>query len=260
MCKVIAIANQKGGVGKTSLTANLGVGLASQGKKVLLVDADPQGSLTKSLGYQTRDDIIRGTLASVLDSIINNRDILDCLLHHKENITLLPSDKDLEDIETQLVITLHREFRLKKYIDSVRADYDYILIDCMPSLGLVTINALVAADSVIVPLQAQFLSLKGLEQLIETINSLRDEGLNPYLTIDGLLLTMVNLRTVHTRQIIDKLISYYGQYLHIFQTYIPHSIRAAETSANGTSIFLYDPKGKVAKAYRDLTKEVLAYA
>ena len=263
MCKVIAIANQKGGVGKTSLAANLGIGLTNRGKKVLLIDGDPQGSLTKSLGYQTYEDTKNGTLATVFDSIINDRSDFDpdtCLLHHRENITLLPSDKHLEAIETQLVVTLHREFRLKKYIDIIRDEYDYILIDCMPSLGLVTINALVAADSVIVPLQPQFLSLKGLEQLIETINMLRDEGLNPFLTIDGLLLTMVNLRTVHTKQIIKKVMEYYGPYLNIFDTYIPHSIRASETAANGTSIFLYDPKGKVAKAYSALTEEVLSYA
>lgn len=261
MSKVIAIANQKGGVGKTSLTANLGVGLARKGKKVLLIDADSQGSLTKSLGYQTLEDLKSGTLTTILEKILKKEDFSLCkaLLHHDEGVSLLPSDKTLSDLEEKLIPAIHREFKLKRYIDSVRDMYDYVLIDCMPSLGMVTVNALVAADSVIVPLQAHFLSMKGLEQLIYTILELRDEGMNPYLSIDGLLLTMVNNRTRYSKDIIDMIINHYGSSVNIFHTYIPESIRAAETSAAGVSIFVHDPHGKVAKAYESLTEEVLNY-
>ena len=170
MCRVIAISNQKGGVGKTTTTVNLGIGLARQGKRVLLIDADPQGSLTASLGYVEPDEI-GTTLATIMMAIINEKEfeITDGILHHKENVDLLPANIELSALEVTMGNVMSRELIMKEYIESVRTKYDYILIDCMPSLGLMTINALVAADSVLIPVQAAYLPVKGLQQLIHTI-------------------------------------------------------------------------------------------
>lgn len=170
MCRVIAISNQKGGVGKTTTTVNLGIGLARQGKKVLLIDADPQGSLTASLGYVEPDEI-GTTLATIMMAIINEKEfeITDGILHHKENVDLLPANIELSALEVTMGNVMSRELIMKEYIEAVRTNYDYILIDCMPSLGLMTINALVAADSVLIPVQAAYLPVKGLQQLIHTI-------------------------------------------------------------------------------------------
>ncbi len=170
MCRVIAISNQKGGVGKTTTTVNLGIGLARQGKKVLLIDADPQGSLTASLGYVEPDEI-GTTLATIMMAIINEKEfeITDGILHHKENVDLLPANIELSALEVTMGNVMSRELIMKEYIEAVRTEYDYILIDCMPSLGLMTINALVAADSVLIPVQAAYLPVKGLQQLIHTI-------------------------------------------------------------------------------------------
>ena len=170
MCRVIAISNQKGGVGKTTTTVNLGIGLARQGKKVLLIDADPQGSLTASLGYVEPDEI-GTTLATIMMAIINEKEfeITDGILHHKENVDLLPANIELSALEVTMGNVMSRELIMKEYIEAVRTKYDYILIDCMPSLGLMTINALVAADSVLIPVQAAYLPVKGLQQLIHTI-------------------------------------------------------------------------------------------
>lgn len=165
MCRVIAISNQKGGVGKTTTTVNLGIGLARQGKKVLLIDADPQGSLTASLGYVEPDEI-GTTLATIMMAIINEKEfeITDGILHHKENVDLLPANIELSALEVTMGNVMSRELIMKEYIEAARTEYDYILIDCMPSLGLMTINALVAADSVLIPVQAAYLPVKGLQQ------------------------------------------------------------------------------------------------
>ncbi len=256
-CRVIAVTNQKGGVGKTTTAVNLGIGLARAGYKVLLIDADPQGSLTASLGYSEPDDL-GTTLTTIIMKIINDEEInpKEGILHHSENVDLVPANIELSGIEVSLVNVMSRETLLKQYIEVVRTEYDYILIDCMPSLGLLTVNALVSADSVLIPVQAAYLPVKGLLQLVQTISKVRRQ-LNRRLRVEGILLTMVDFRTNYARNISRLVRETYGNDIPIFQTAIPVSVRAAETSAAGISIYLHDPHGKVAAAYEDLTKEVI---
>ena len=256
-CKVIAITNQKGGVGKTTTTVNLGVGLSLfHDKKVLLIDADPQSSLTVALGNRNPDEF-ELTLSTVMDAVIDDRELDENtgILHHKEGVDLLPSNIELSGMETGLFNIMSREYVLKSYVDTVRRNYDYILIDCMPSLGMMTINALAAADSVIIPSQPSFLSTKGLNLLLHSISKVK-RSINPNLRIDGILLTMVDSRTNHARDIIESLRQTVGQKINVFDTEIPHSVRAAECSLTGESIFTHDKNGKVAAAYEMLAKEV----
>ena len=255
MCRVIAIANQKGGVGKTTTTSNLGIGLAKQGKKVLLIDADAQGSLTASLGY-TEPDAIEFTLASVMGSLIKDEEVepMEGILHHEEGIDLMPGNIELSGLEVSLVNVMSRERIMQEYISMVQDYYDYILIDCMPSLGMITINAFACADSILIPVQAAYLPVKGLQQLIKTIGKVKRQ-INPKLEIEGILLTMVDSRTNYARDISAMLKEAYGSRVKIFTNIIPISVRAAEISAEGVSIYKHDPKGKVASAYNFLTEE-----
>ena len=257
MSKVISVVNQKCGVGKTTTTVKLGIGLARAGKKVLLIDADPQGSMTVSLGYAEPDDI-EITLASIMGAMINEEEIKEeiGILHHDEGIDFLPGNIELSGLEVSLVNVMSRETLLRGYIEMLRSKYDYILIDCMSSLGMVTINALAASDSVVIPVQAAYLPVKGLQQLIRTIFKVKRQ-LNRRLEIEGILLTMVDMRTNHAKDIAVKVREAYGANVKIFESVIPLSVRAAETSAEGKSIFLYEPNGKVSKAYQDITREVL---
>ena len=257
MCKVIAVSNQKGGVGKTVSCVNLGIGLAQEGKKVLLIDADPQGSLTISLGYEEPDEM-EYSLATLMLNIVNDEklNMEKTILHHKEGVDLIPANIELSAIEVSLVNAMSRELIMKEYIEAVRTKYDYILIDCMPSLGLMTINALVAADSVLIPVQAAYLPVKGLQQLIHTIAMVK-KRLNRQLVFEGILLTMVDFRTNYAKDVAGKVREAYGEKIEIFDTVIPMSVKAAETSAEGVSIFSHCLNGKVAKAYETIAKEVL---
>ena len=258
MCKVIVIGNQKGGVGKTTTTSNLGIGLAKKGKKVLLIDADAQGSLTASLGFQEPDKL-DVSLATIMANIINEEDMEPDygILKHDEGVDLMPGNIELSGLEVSLVNVMSRELVLRTYIEQQKERYDYILIDCMPSLGMITINAFACADSILIPVQAAYLPVKGLQQLIKTIGKVKRQ-INPKLEIEGILLTMVDSRTNYARDISAMLKEVYGSRVKIFTNNIPISVRAAEISAEGVSIYKHDPKGKVASAYNSLTEEVLA--
>ena len=257
MCGVICVSNQKGGVGKTATCVNLGIGLARAGKKVLLIEADAQGSMAASLGIQEPDEL-DVTLANIMEKIINDETLEpgEGVLRHEEGVDFIPANIELAGLETSLVNVMSREMILRQFVSSIRDRYEFIIIDTMPSLGMITINALVAADSVLIPVEAAYLPVKGLQQLIKTIGRVRRK-LNPALTIMGILITKVDRRTNFARDISEQIREVYGNRIHIFENCIPLSVKAAETTAEGKSIYLHDPKGIVAQGYLRLTREVL---
>ncbi|MDO5002784.1 MAG: AAA family ATPase [bacterium] len=256
-CEVIAIANQKGGVGKTTTTLSLGVALAKLGKKVLVIDADPQGDLTTCMGWYDQDKL-DNTISSLMEQSIYDKPINndDYILHHKENIDLLPSNIELSATEMNLVSSKDREKILKNCIEPLKDKYDYILIDCMPSLGMITINALACSDKIIIPVQSHYLSVKGMSQLLRTVSRVQRK-INPNLKIGGILLTLVDARTKLSREMKMQLQEVYGNVVKIYDTQIPKAIKVAEATSVGESIFSYDKSGRVTEAYSYFAKEVV---
>ena len=258
-CKVVAVANQKGGVGKTTTAVNLGVALGHMGMKVLLIDADSQSSLSRCCRIDN-PDMLDITLSELMANEMTGEDkdysLIREAIKHFEGIDLIPSNISLSGTETALFNCMSRESVLKRTIEPLRQSYDVILIDCMPSLGMMTINALVAADSVIIPCEPSFLSVKGLDLLLHSIAKVKRQ-INPELKIDGVLMTMVDSRTINGREITGALREAMGISINIFNTEIPRSVRATECPNMGESIFVHDPGGKVAEAYAQLSMEVI---
>lgn len=255
-CEVIAIANQKGGVGKTTTTFNLGAALASQDKKVLLIDADPQSNLTTYMGWE--DEEINVSINDVILNTLNGNETNfdECIKHYNDNLDLIPSDIQLANTDTILVGAMSREYTLRNSIKNIKDNYDYILIDTQPSLGMLPINALACADKVIIPVQPQFFAAKGMTQLLSTIMKIRQQ-INPNLKLDGIVITLSDTRTNLTKDICNQLKENYGNVIKIYDTQIPRTIKVAESTAHGKSILSYDKSNKVAEAYSSLAKEVL---
>lgn len=256
-CKVIAITNQKGGVGKTTTTFNLGVALAKQGKRVLVVDVDPQSNLTTYAGWYDENEL-KYTLTDLMEQSMNDDEIKikESILHHKENVDLIPSNLSLSALENSLTYAMSREYTLRNCLSSIKDDYDYILLDCQPSLGMLTINALASANSVIIPVQSEYFALRGMTDLFKIINKVRRQ-INPTLRIEGALLTLVDSRANLPKEIATQLKDNYGSILNLFNTQIPRAVKTAESTSSGGSVFTYDKSGTVANAYSSFAKEVL---
>ncbi len=249
MGKVISVANQKGGVGKTTTTVNLSTMLAKKGKRVLLIDTDPQGNATSGLGITKELEL------SVYDVLVGDTEMIETLQESNiKNLTVCPSNISLAGAEVELVSMMSREQRLKTKLDEIKDNYDYILIDCPPSLGLVTLNAFTASDSVLIPVQCEYFALEGLGQLLNTVNLVK-KHLNKNLEIEGALLTMYDARTNLSNQVVKEVKKYFEN--KVYKTVIPRNVRLSEAPSYGMPISLYDPKSKGAKAYEKFTKEII---
>jgi len=252
LSKVIAVANQKGGVGKTTTSINVSACLASRGKKVLIIDIDPQGNTTSGIGINKRT-----IQKSIYDVLINEELIQDVIIKTDyENLYICPSNIQLAGAEIELVAVMSREFRLKNSLEPIRNEYDYIIIDCPPSLGLLTINAFSCADSILVPIQCEYYALEGLSQLTNTIKQVK-KALNPKLDIEGVLLTMFDARTNLSIQVVSEVKKYFPQ--KVYKTIIPRNVRLSEAPSYGQPIIVYDPKSKGAECYLDLADEIIEY-
>lgn len=256
-CKVIAVTNQKGGVGKTTTTENVAIGLARNGCNVLIVDFDPQGDLTSCLGWKNNDSL-EHSVSSMLDDYINDNDINyeSLILHHEEHVDLIPANIELADFEMRLVSVINREQTLSNCIDPLRNQYDYIFIDCPPSLGMLTVNALSAADEVLIPVQTQYLPAKGMTKLLQTVGKVQRK-INSNLKITGIVMTLADLNTNLTKSTIETIRESFGKNIRVFETIIPKATKASEASISGKSIYAYAKDSKVALAYSNLTKELI---
>lgn len=256
--KVIAIVNQKGGIGKTTTALNLGYALSEMGKKVLLIDFDPQSSLTVCFGYDNTDNI-QTTIYNLMALSIEEKSLLkmEDYIINIDKLDLIPCNLELSAIEVALVNAMSRELVLKAIVDEIKAAYDYVIIDCSPSLGMLTINALAACDSVLIPVTPQYLSAKGLELLLRNIVRVK-KRINPKIEVDGILLTMYTERIKLSKEVLAIIQEAYGEHIHIFKSRIPVSVKVGEANMKSKSTIEYDPKNKVSNAYVEFTKEVLA--
>ncbi|MGE6755022.1 ParA family protein [Rossellomorea sp. NPDC071047] len=251
MGRIVAVTNQKGGVGKTTTSVNLGACLAYIGKKVLLVDIDPQGNATSGAGVEKGD-----VQQCIYDVLVDDVDVRETIKQSKvENLSIVPATISLAGAEIELVPTISREVRLKKALEKVKAEFDYIIIDCPPSLGLLTINALTASDAVVIPVQCEYYALEGLSQLLSTVR-LVQKHLNHDLMIDGVLLTMLDARTNLGIQVIEEVKKYFQD--KVYRTIIPRNVRLSEAPSHGEPIIIYDAKSRGAEVYLELAKEVAA--
>ena len=257
-CKVIAVANQKGGVGKTTTTANVAIGLARNGQEVLIVDFDPQGDLTASLGWKN-NDALENTVSTMLDDYINDKEIHypSLILTHSEDVDVIPANIELADFEMRLVSVINREQVLPSCLEPLRDRYDYILIDCPPSLGMLTVNALSATDQVLIPVQAQYLPAKGMTKLLQTISKVQRK-INSSLSIAGVAITLADMKTNLAKSTIETIRDSFGRNIRVFDTVIPVATKAGEASIAGKSIYSYAADSKVANAYASLTKELIS--
>ena len=255
-CRVTSCVNQKGGTGKSVSSTNLGIGLARRGAKVLIIDLDSQASQTISLGWRMPDEL-PVTIAAQLSKAMDNKpfDPLDGILRHDEGVDLMPSSIELSSLEMRMMNSMSREFILRNYLEGLKPHYDEIVLDCAPTLGLMTINALSASDSVIIPVQPEYLSVVGMTQLFDTIGQVKKQ-VNPGLQIEGVLITLANMRTNLAKNTVNIIKEAYGGSVRIFPHPVPYSTKVKEASAAGKSIYAYEPKGNAAYAYEQLVKEV----